>query len=349
MRHLLFGLFTTVTLVQGLAQAQWNLAVTESQASLRGIHNAGGGVIWASGANGTVLRSEDDGYMWQNCKVLPEMAKLDFRAVVAWDANHAQVMSSGTGPASRLYETTDGGATWRLLFANPVEKGFWDALVFHGAQAWILSDPVDARFVIYRSDDGGHHWRRDNSRELAAAGEGEGAFAASNSSLTVLPDGTILFGTGGLDGPRIFRRDKSGRWSAAHAPLAGHKESAGIFSLAFRDNTHGIAVGGDYEKPNDSAGTAAWTTDGGLTWHAAQKPPSGYRSAVAWSENLRAWITVGTNGADISRDDGRTWTRFDAGSWNALSLPWAVGAHGRIGSLDTESPALRANHGRSQR
>jgi hypothetical protein len=70
---------------------------------------------------------------------------------------------------------------------------------------------------------------------------------------------------------------------------------------------------------------------------------------VAWSENLRAWITVGTNGADISRDDGRTWTRFDAGSWNALSLPWAVGAHGRIGSLDTESPALRANHGRSQR
>src|SRR5579863_451309 len=174
MRHLAFGLLIAVTLTQTLALAQWNLALGESRASLRGVHNAGGGVIWASGANGTVLRSEDDGYMWQNCKVLPEMAKLDFRAVAAWDANHAQVMSSGTGSASRLYETTDGGATWHLLFANPDEKGFWDGLVFHGTQAYILGDPVDGRFVVYHSNDGGRRWERDNEPGLAAASEGEG-------------------------------------------------------------------------------------------------------------------------------------------------------------------------------
>ncbi|HEX4750105.1 MAG TPA: hypothetical protein VH302_11235 [Bryobacteraceae bacterium] len=337
MRHLLLGLLTTVT----LAQAQWNLALTESRASLRGVYNAGGGVIWASGANGTVLRSEDDGYMWQNCKVLPEMAKLDFRAVVAWDANHAQVMSSGTGSASRLYETADGGATWHLLFANPDPKGFWDALVFQGTHAYILGDPVDGRFVLYHSNDGGRHWQPDNSPELAAASEGEGAFAASNSSLAILSDGTIFIGTGGLGGARIFRRDKSGRWSAVRAPLTTHKESAGVFSLSFRDTTHGIAVGGDYEKSDDGTGAAASTSDGGLTWHAAQNPPSGYRSGVAWSQKVNGWIAIGANGSDISRDDGRTWKRLDAGNWNALSLPWAVGPNGRIGSLDIASPPVR--------
>src|SRR5579875_263507 len=77
-------LFTAVA-----ASAQWHLATTGSTAGLRGIHNLGTGVIWASGANGAVLRSEDDGYMWQQCTVPPQAANLDFRAVFGWDANRA--------------------------------------------------------------------------------------------------------------------------------------------------------------------------------------------------------------------------------------------------------------------
>jgi hypothetical protein len=42
---------------------------------------------------------------------------------------------------------------------------------------------------------------------------------------------------------------------------------------------------------------------------------------VQWSEALKAWITVGTNGSDISRDDGKTWQPIDNGNWNALSTP----------------------------
>ncbi len=321
--------------------AQWQTAVTDSAAGLRGIHTVNGAVIWASGTDGTVLRSEDAGYLWQKCKVLPEMAKLDFRAVFAWDANHADVMSSGTGSASRLYETTDGGATWRLLFENPDAQGFWDALTFRGNSGFILGDPVDGRFVLYRSDDLGHHWHLQPNPGLAAALEGEGVFAASNSSLAVLSNSTVLFATGGIGGPRVFRSDNSGNWSTATVPMAGHKESAGIFSLAFRDGTHGVAVGGDYKAPAETAGTAAWTSDGGATWHAATSFPSGYRSSVAWDKKLQAWIAAGPSGADISQDDGRTWKHLDYGNWNALSLPWAAGPKGRIASLDISSSLLK--------
>ena len=119
--------------------------------------------------------------------------------------------------------------------------------------------------------------------------------------------------------------------------MAGGEPSAGIFSLAFRDDLHGVAVGGEYQKPTRTQGTAAWTSDGGRTWHAATSFPSGYRSAVAWNQRAQAWISVGPNGSDISRDDGRTWTRFDSGNWNALSVPWAAGPKGRIASLDLAS------------
>ncbi len=96
-----------------------------------------------------------------------------------------------------------------------------------------------------------------------------------------------------------------------------------------------LAVGGDYTKANESNGTAAWSADGGDQWTASAKLPHGYRSSVQWSEELRVWITVGTNGSDVSRDDGKTWLPIDNGDWNAVSLPFVVGPKGRIARLQT--------------
>jgi hypothetical protein len=56
------------------------------------------------------------------------------------------------------------------------------------------------------------------------------------------------------------------------------------------------------------------------------------------------WITVGPNGSDLSRDDGKTWQPIEhappdvgkGGEWNALSLPWVVGPNGRIAKLNYE-------------
>jgi hypothetical protein len=145
-------------------------------------------------------------------------------------------------------------------------------------------------------------------------------------------------------------------WSKAiSVPIAGGTDSSGVFSLAFRQESsksqidfvrnespvsddhgylYGVAVGGDYTKPNVSASTAAWSADSGWTWTASATPPHGFRSAVQWSEALKAWITVGTNGSDISRDDGKTWQPLDDGNWNALSLPFVVGPNGRIARIN---------------
>jgi hypothetical protein len=94
-----------------------------------------------------------------------------------------------------------------------------------------------------------------------------------------------------------------------------------------------VAVGGTYDHSDNATRTAAFSIDGGQHWTASATPPHGFRSAVQWSADLIAWITVGTNGSDISRDDGKTWQPLDNGNWNALSLPFVVGPNGRIARL----------------
>jgi photosystem II stability/assembly factor-like uncharacterized protein len=137
--------------------AQWDIEASHTTADLRGVDNVGKGIAWASGANGTVLRTTDNGVHWQTCAVPPGAENLDFRGIQAFDANIAIVMSSGKGPLSRLYKTTDGCQAWTLLFTNPDPKGFWDGIVADnlGAGAIVIGDPVSERFAIYASSNSG--------------------------------------------------------------------------------------------------------------------------------------------------------------------------------------------------
>jgi len=361
--------FAIGLLAVGVARAQWEIENSNTTADLRGIHSVGGGVAWASGTNGTVLRTEDGGYVWQTCAVPPGAEKLDFRGIQAFDANTAIVMSSGKGDLSRLYKTTDGCHTWKLVFTNPDKDGFWDALYFDGAKSgWILGDPVRRQFTVFTSSDAGRTWLRLRSKGLEARAGGQGAFAASNSSVCGGSDGEIKFGTGGNDGAHLYLAtdreivlsdQSSGAtafehklgWERRDVPVGSNSESSGVFSIAQKWNLTVpprvaiVAVGGDYLKPEDPTATAAWADDNWETWHASTTSPHGYRSAVAYDASTKTWITVGPNGTDISTDDGKNWralkpdpARHEAPdadrNWNALSLPFVVGPKGRIGKLN---------------
>ena len=325
--------------------AQFEMQDAHSTAGLRGIHAVNDMVAWASGTDGTILRTTNGGATWQKCAVPPEGDKLDFRGIWAWDASNAMAMSAGPGDLSRIYKTTDGCQHWTEESKNTDKDGFWDAMAFQSQNYGMLGDlktgvligdPVNSRFhteVMVL----GKGWFLDN--DSCVARPNEAAFAASNSSVVVFGSRRYILGTGGKGGPRVLLSPLLGHGAPAKdcieasVPLASGSDSTGVFSLAFRDLKHGLAVGGDYKKPNDSAGTAAWTADGGRHWTAAAKLPHGYRSSVAWSPEAKAWIAAGTNGSDISYDDGKTWQPLDNGEWNALSLPFVVGPKGRIGKL----------------
>ena len=344
------------------AHAQWEIQNSNTTADLRGIHSVGNGVAWASGTHGTVLRTEDGGYVWQSCAVPPGAEKLDFRGVQGFDANTAIVMSSGKGDLSRLYKTTDGCRSWKLLFKNPDKEGFWDAIVFEQKQyGSLLGDPVHGSFVLFATQDGGRTWIRQHNKGLKAEASNQGAFAASNSSLFAV-NGSAGFASGGIDGAYEYAvisieicldncqdrdMDYQGRhstWRKAPIPVGSHSESSGVFSIGSGDGIV-VAVGGDFKHPDSPVATAAFSNEHGENWTAAQTPPHGYRSSVAYDAAAKTWITVGPNGTDVSTDDGKNWravrpdtARHEAAdadrNWNAISLPFVVGPTGRIGKLN---------------
>src|ERR1700758_3562134 len=203
-----FTLLAILAATSSVAHAQWTLETSNSTADLRGIDNVGGGVAWASGTNGTVLRTEDGGYVWQSCSGPPGAEKLGFRGIQAFDANTAIVMSSGPGDLSRLYKTTDGCHSWKLVFTNPDKEGFWDALVATPSGGLLIGDPVGGRYVTYGSSDSGlEKWERigqksdfQHFRLDLSPYEGEGLFAASNSGAMGSPIIGAFFVTGGPKG-----------------------------------------------------------------------------------------------------------------------------------------------------
>jgi photosystem II stability/assembly factor-like uncharacterized protein len=315
----------------------WQQQTSGVTARLRGVSAYSDRVAWASGANGTVLRTIDGGKSWQKLTV-PGAEQLDFRDVDAVSERTAYVLSIGNGETSRIYKTVDAGAHWELQFANKDPKVFLDAMALrdetHGVA---FSDSVDGQFVILTTSNG-RTWERVPAERLPAALPGEGAYAASGTNVTMAA-GRIWIGT---TAGRVLRSTDAGRtWTVARTGVATG-QSAGIFSIAFRDADHGVVVGGDYRNESAAVDNVAWTSDGGMTWSLVkERGLSGFRSVVAVvtapSRSKRAFIAIGPTGTDWSDDDGHSWTAMKSAGFDTFSVPrqgrlgWAAGADGRIG------------------
>jgi photosystem II stability/assembly factor-like uncharacterized protein len=341
MRTALILLAATTALAQSPRQTE----TSHTTENLRGVSAVSRNIAWASGAHGTYLRTTDAGLTWIPAQV-PDAATLDFRAVVAFSAAEAFLMSAGPGDQSRIYHTTDAGQHWQLQFTNPNPKGFFDSMVFWGpTHGIVLGDPIPdesgkLEFELLITADG-RTWTHIPSTQLPPAIEGEGAFAASNTSLAILhdigipnsqgqmfvvpsmfvtqskivipseardpgfasvtdapvsstlppqpqkngasaPDPNIWFATGGLAARVFHSPDRGQTWEVFNTPIVHGPDSAGIFSIAFLDATHGVIAGGDYKRPDQDGPNLAFTADGGKTWTLSQIYPQSYYSAVVY-------------------------------------------------------------------
>ena len=323
------------------AEAQWWEVQTNGiDTNLRGVSAAsmpdakGAPItaVWASGSNGVILRSLDAGQTWQRLHVAGGDA-LDFRGIVAFNATTAYVMSSGEGEKSRIYKTTDGGETWKLQYTDKRKEFFLDTIACLSAlHCLALGDPIDGKFLLLNTTDG-EHWNPLPSDKMPQALPAEGAFAASNTCLSLSGD-EIFFGTGG-PAARVFHSADSGRtWTVAETPIAHGNASSGIFSIASTNGSQVVVVGGDYRDPQRASEVAAYSNDGGKAWQLSPQRPGGYRSSVARATDSLV-VAVGPNGEDVSDDFGEHWKHAGKLNLNAVSnllghMAWGVGPNGTI-------------------
>jgi len=96
------------------------------------------------------------------------------------------------------------------------------------------------------------------------------------------PDPNIWFATGGKTARVFHSPDRGQTWQVSNTPIIHGPDSAGIFSIAFRDAQHGVIAGGDYKHPNDDGPNLAFTEDGGKTWTLSPLHHQVYFSAAAY-------------------------------------------------------------------
>ena len=310
--------------------------------SLRGLAVVNADIAWIGAPDGVVLRTIDGGTSWTQSRI-DAASGLDLRSAHGFDANHALFFTAGS-PA-RLFETRDGGDSFNLVYEDASPDAFFDGLAFWDNERGIaFSDPVDGQFHILLTADGGQSW-------LAAEGlpeplEGEAGFAASDTGIALGEEGRVWMGTGGGASARVLEsRDFGASWSVVETPLASGSAGAGIFSVAASGNTV-VAVGGDYTQGDGRDGVAGWSLDGGRSWFEPVTGPGGYRSGVAFVPGMGGhFLAVGPNGADLSRDGGRSWSAVEMSGLNAVAFApgtqtgWATGANGVILKLTVTAGA----------
>ena len=298
--------------------------------AIRGVSAVNDKVIWVSGSNGMVGLTLDGGNKWKWIHV-ETFDTTDFRDIEAFDATTAVIM--GIAEPAYILKTVDAGETWEVVYENKTKGIFLDAMEFWNEQSGIvIGDPIDSKFFIARTFDGGQTWRELPEEYFPVADTGEACFASSGTNIRALSKGEACFVSGGLRS-RLFIRDQR-----INLPILQGKATTGANSVAVKNKKTMIVVGGDFMRSDSSEKNCVITNDGGKTWTVPKVPPHGYRSCVEYLGGNN-WICCGLKGVDYSTNNGKTWNLISKESFHTCrrsrdgSSVFLAGTRGKIGKL----------------
>jgi len=306
--------------------------------SFRGLSVVNDQVAWVSGTKGTVQRSTDGGKTW-DYRTVKGYEQCDFRSIYAFDALHAVIANAGT--PSYILRTTDGGKSWVEVLQSHDKAMFFDGMDFwNGRDGLIYSDPVHGHMMMFRTEDSGKVWYSMPEQFRPVLAQGEASFAASGTAIRCIGDSSVVIATGGKVS-RLWLSDNRGdSWRFVWVPILQGDSTKGMFSIACKCKEDMIVVGGDYSNDTLKHDHVLYTTDKGKSWQAPTPATGGYRECVEYISKNTA-IALGTDGADITTDDGRSWKPLPAaGRYHVVrkarngKLVIAAGSGGHIAILE---------------
>ena len=300
-----------------------------NRVSLRGLSVVSNQVFWLSGTKGTIGITFNGGQQIEWTTVYGYENR-DFRDVEAFDKNTALIMAIDS-PAIIL-KTTDGGKSWRKVFEDNRSGMFLDAMHFRNNNDGIVAgDPVDGRFFLATTKDGGESWSAFNKYACPLADSGEAFFAASGSNIISIKKKIFLV-SGGITSHFINGNHK------IKLPLLQGKSSTGANAIDIAEDGRMIIVGGDFSADTISAGNCSITDDAGKTFLLPVKSPHGYKSSISYIGN-NTWISCGTSGIDISTDHGMNWKHLSDQRFHVVKKAkkgnriFLAGSNGKVGEI----------------
>ncbi|MAO46679.1 MAG: oxidoreductase [Crocinitomicaceae bacterium] len=300
--------FFTIFFVQAF-HAQ-TTTLLEFKSSVRALDVLNEETIAFSGYGGLIGISRDGGESWDTTRVEFEGKKPAFRACGIMN-KHLYIVSIES-PGLIFKIPTDDLSIQKLVYRNDDKDVFLDALEFtEDGLAIVMGDPTNGCMTVLMGFNDGETWKRIPCNRMPKNHDGEAAFAASNGNIAIVGD-EVWFATGGKSS-RVFKSEYRGfDWTANKTPITQGGQMTGIFAISFKDGNTGIAIGGNWEEMENNKGNLAITRDGGKSWKLISEGKGpGYRSSIVWQPTQpETCVAIGSEGIDISHDEGATWTRL---------------------------------------
>jgi hypothetical protein len=216
---------------------------------------------------------------------------------------------------------------------------FLDAMEFWNEDAGIVvGDPINNKFFIIRTFDGGRSWQEVPEKNRPVADSGEACFAASGTNVRALDNDEAVFVSGGLSSRVYIRGNKT------KLPVVQGGETTGANSVAVwnrykkKGGNQLVVVGGDFNKPGTDSLTCCYSTNRGKSWRLPRTAPHGYRSCVEYLDR-RVLVSCGLNGVDYSVDNADSWQWISKESFNTCRISkigrtvYLAGNNGKVGKL----------------
>jgi photosystem II stability/assembly factor-like uncharacterized protein len=304
----MLGLILSFTALAGSVQ------VLDPKVSFQAVHRIGQHIV-ASGTNGGIYQSTDNGQHWSKIPGPENSLSLQFRDIQLLSNGELTVMSAGEGDNSRIYRTDDDGKNWRLQIVGTRASTFYDCMHFvNQQQGWLYGDSDESGLFILATVDGGHHWKRQDLALKVQAGEG--GFASSGTCLNKGNDNNIYIGTGNAITPRVLihsvQNGQNGQngenWQSIETLFPGG-EAAGVFSVQQAEQWLYIFGGSLKEQQNPAKAqrynlqTKQWST-------LPEVPLKGaiYGSDLISKNNKTNVLIASPQGVSLWQEGAKSWT-----------------------------------------
>jgi photosystem II stability/assembly factor-like uncharacterized protein len=277
----------------------------EIDCTIRALELENDSTCWFAGSNNKYGYTNNYGKTWKENIIKYDTFNLDFRSISV-TTNSVFILSIGT-PAL-LFKIDKKTLNYKLVYNETNEKAFYDSMQFWDDENGIaVGDPTEHCMSILITKDRGDSWNKISCEYLPSSKEGEAAFAASNTNISLV-DQKVFIATGGKEANLLIGSEYGKSWKKYKTPIKQGENMTGIFSLDNLSTDTAVIAGGDWSSKENTEKAMAITMDGGISWQIQENNP-GYTSCVQFVPKTKNLLTCSTTGIYYSNDFAESWVK----------------------------------------
>jgi photosystem II stability/assembly factor-like uncharacterized protein len=285
-------------------QTKWK-SKFEIECSIRALEVESDSICWFAGSKNKFGFTENFGKTWKEINIKYDTFNLEFRSISV-TTNFVFILSVGS-PAL-LFKIDKKTLNYKLVYEETGEKTFYDSMQFWDDENGIaVGDPIENCMSILLTKDGGNTWNKLACENLPLAREGEAAFAASNTNISLI-DKMAFIVSGGEEANVLVGSEYGKTWKKYKAPIVQGEKMTGIFSIDNLSTNSAIIAGGDWTTKEKTDKAMAITKDGGVSWQLIKNNP-GYISCIQFIPKTTTLVACSTTGIYHSNNYAETWLK----------------------------------------